>query len=358
MSSIQSERSLFDAATESARIFNWVAAECAMSGDLLRVLRRFSTPADVMSKMGFHPSKGESLRALLEVLVSIGLVERRGIDGGSVYRTRLKVLGRHRTLNGGLQRYQPRYQILKPWFGERHVELIRSSNRRLLGEKLEFFRSPSVKIRFDRSFLDAWRTNLTNPLYEFGRVVAVRHLVARGRRFLDLASGLGYCAQRLAEFSSGGCEIICIDRSPDMLREAQRLVYPGAKVRFMLWDLNDGLPPLPTRWFDGVMFTGAFHFIEDKQARLREIHQVLRPGGILAIGHCFCRSNFEDEPMHDFYFSMVENTSWPIRFQELRSMVTDTGFQELHRYHRGSHSYLLAEARGEDKPKASPLEGR
>lgn len=358
MNGIQSEQGLFDAAIESARIFNRVASECAVSGGLLRVLQQFSTPDEVMTKMHFHATKGESLQALLDVLVDTGLVERRQANGQLVYRALLESIAQNRGLDGGLQRYQPRYDVLEPWFGERHVDLIRSANRHLLGEDLAFFRSPSVKIRFDRTFLSAWRTNLKNPLYEFGRMVAVREMVRHCRRFLDLGSGLGYGAQRLAEFSPSGCEIVCVDRAPDMLAEARLLVYPGAKVRFIQWDLNNGLPLLPKRWFDGIMFNGAFHFIKNKETLLREMRQAMRPGGLLVIGHCFCRSSFPDEPMHSFYFSLMEDPSWPITFEELRSIVADAGFHEIHKYHRGSHSYILAELRPEDECRSSSPEGQ
>ena len=146
-----------------------------------------------------------------------------------------------------------------------------------------------------------------------------------------------------------------VDKSEDFLREARLVVYPRAKVRFEARDLNTGLPPLAPSSFDGVLFNGAFHFISDKARRLREIHRVLRPGGLLVIGHCFCRSGFDDERMHDLYFSMMANEAWPVTFEELRSLVADHGFQEFRRYHRGSHSYLIAERLPGTLPLAEPL---
>jgi SAM-dependent methyltransferase len=345
MNGHRSEASLFDAAIESAAVFNWVAAECAVTGNLLDALPELSTPDDLMARLGFHPAKRDALDALLRVLVDLRLAERRTDPvAGDVYRARPGAVAERRALSGGIERYRPRLDRLAPWYGDRHVDLIREANRHLLGDDLSFFRDPGTKIRFERPYFDAWRANLTNPLYEFGRVLAVRELAERGRRFLDLACGMGYGAQRLAELAGLGTEVVCVDISQDMLDEARRQGYPAdASVRFVRRDLNTGLPPLPAGSYDGVLFNGALHFVEDKPARLAEIHRALRPGGLLAVGHCFCRSGFADEPMHDLYFSLVENRSWITTFGELRTIVADAGFEELREYHRGSHSYLLAE---------------
>lgn len=343
MSGSKSEQGLFDAAIESAKIFNQTVSQCAVSGHLVNALDDYSTVNTVMDRMQFHPSKQPAVEALLKVLVDTDLAEERIIDGQMIYRAKVESIQEKRDINGGLQRYQPQFDVLTPWFGEKHANLIHASNTTLVGEDLSFFRTPAVKIRFERSFIDSWRTNLSNPLYEYGRIVAVAALVKRGNRFLDLACGLGYGAQRLAEYSPSGCRIVGIDNARDMLDQARMIIYPGAKVQFIERDLNTGLPPFPANAFDGVLFNGSFHFIQDKRARLQEIHSVLRPGGLLVIGHCFCRSNFVDEPMHQLYFSMLDNPIWLISFSSLQSLLRETGFLELHQYHRGSHSYILAE---------------
>ena len=353
MSRIQTEQSMFDAAIESARVFNGVASECASTSGLLDCLRDYRSPRETMKRFRVHPEKARAFQALLDVLVDTGLLEKRIQAGQPAYRTRPQEVAGRRSLDGGIERYRPRLEVLDPWFGDRHVDLIRSSNQELLGHNLSFFHSPSTKIRFSKEYLDAWRTNLANPLYEFGRVLAVRELVKYGRRFLDLCSGLGYGSERLAQFAPEGCEIVCVDKSRDFLEEARLVIYPGAKVRFVERDLNSGLPPLPAGSFDGVLFNGSFHFMVDKEERLREIHRVLRPGGLLVIGHCFSRSNFADEAMHELYFSMLEDESWPLSFEELRTLVAASDFQEIRQYHRGSHSYLLAE-RLPGEPETAP----
>ncbi|TMD15801.1 MAG: hypothetical protein E6J00_01960 [Chloroflexi bacterium] len=92
-----------------------------------------------------------------------------------------------------------------------------------------------------------------------------------------------------------------------------------------------------------MLFNGAFHFLVDKRSRLREIRETLRPGGAFALGHCFSRSQFADEPMHDFFFSLIEDPVYPLTWREIREMVQEAGFAILRQFHRGSHSYLVAE---------------
>jgi SAM-dependent methyltransferase len=343
MSGMQTEQGLFDAAIESARIFNAVVAECAATAGVFAALRDFQTAADVIDRMGIHPTKTKSFVALLNVLVDVGLLERRAVNGQFAYRTRHDSWQQARGIDGGVRIYQPRMDVLAPWFDRQHFSIVRSVNIERLGRDLSGFRREDPEIRFNSEHLGTWRRNLLNPLYEFGRVIAIRELVQRGHRFLDLASGPGFGAERLSQFSAEECEIVCVDRSRDFLAEARKLIYPRARVRFIERDLNTGLPPLPERYFDGILFNGAFHFIRDKAARLREMRRVLRPGGLLVVGHCFSRSGFEDESMHDLYFAFIENECWPVPWEQLQSMVADAGFFELRAYHRGSHSYLLAE---------------
>ncbi|MEV7229570.1 MULTISPECIES: class I SAM-dependent methyltransferase [Polymorphospora] len=334
---MKSQESLFTAAIESAHIFDNAVREVSQTSGLLSALTHFQTVDDVVRRLAFRAERTEQVRHLLKVLVATGAAEERQIKGQTVYRAVKQ------PATALPERYQPRYENLTSWYGEGHAELIRNGNKGMLGDDLSFMRSPDAAIAFNRDFEHAWRTNLQNPLYEFGRMIAVRELASRGHRFLDLACGPGFGAMRLAEFSEQPATIVCVDKSADFLDIARTNVYPQASVTFIERDLNTGLPPVVPGSFDGVLFNGAFHFMQDQPARLREIWQALRPGGVFVLGHCFSYSGFADEAMHDFYFSLLRDKAYVLPWATLKDVVTEVGFSIFKELHRGSHSYLIAE---------------
>ncbi|WP_242910562.1 class I SAM-dependent methyltransferase [Actinomadura terrae] len=334
---MKSEETLFTAAIESADIFNNAVREVAQTSGLMTALTHFRAVDDIVRTMGFRPERADQVLHLLKVLVATGAVEQRQHGGVPVFRAK-----RQQTASAP-ERYAPKYDKLDFWYGEGHAELIRNGNKAMLGDDLSFLRTPDAAIKFNGEYETAWRTNLQNPLYDFGRMLAVREMTARGNRFLDLACGPGFGAVRLAEFSESACTVLGVDKSTDFLEIARTNLYPGAQVSFIERDLNTGLPPLMPGSFDGVLFNGAFHFIEDKPARLREIWRALRPGGVFALGHCFSYSGFADQAMHDFYFSLLKDKAYILPWSTLKDLVSEAGFTIYKEFHRGSHSHLIAE---------------
>jgi SAM-dependent methyltransferase len=340
---MKSEDGFFHAAIESAHIFNHAVREVAFSSGLMSALNTYRSIDDIVRVMDFRTERAEQVGHLLRILESEGYTESREHSGLTVFKAVPADTQTAVSLAGDNSRYQPKYDLVDSWFGEGHSEKIRESNKKLLGADLSFMRSQQSAIRFNNEYADSWRINLNNPLYDFGRLLCVRELTTRGNRFLDLASGPGFGAQRLAEFSDGQCEIVCVDKSTDFLAMARSNTYPSAKVTFIEQDLNQGLPPLAAGSFDGILFNGAFHFMADKASRLREMWRALRPGGALALGHCFSHSGFGDETMHDFYFSLISDRAYVLPWSSVKELVEEVGFNIFREFHRGSHSYLIAE---------------
>jgi SAM-dependent methyltransferase len=231
------------------------------------------------------------------------------------------------------------------WLGAAHADVVWHAHRSFLGDRLDHLATPGGKLTFDSAYEDTWHANLTNPLYEFGRLFCVRALARRSGRFLDLASGLGYGTQRLIEWSDGHATVVALDKSVDFVAAARRLLFPPtASVTHRVWDLNDGLPALPAGvTFDGALFMGAFHYIDDKLGLLRQIHRVLGPRGRLAIGQCYVRCGLADDTVNRYMFSLAADRSYIVSKRELLGLLAEAGFAFVADQPRGSQYSVVAE---------------
>jgi ubiquinone/menaquinone biosynthesis C-methylase UbiE len=330
---------MYHAAIESSRIFSHAVREVAQSSGLLTLLADFRTVDEIMTGMDFLPEKRPQLGCLLELLASQEILAQTTRDGEPAYRRREDIgVELH---NGS---YVPRQEYIADWYGEDYAEAIRVTNIEFLGHDLEFLRKPQEFARFDKGLEEEWRITMTGPLYEYGRKLCVEELVARGNRFLDLACGPGYGCQRLAEAASAPCSIVAFDKSADFIDMTRALPYPrGTELQAEVHDLNEALPELDAESFDGIMFNGSFHFIQDKPARLAEVWRMLRPGGLLSLGHTFARSGFPDQAMREFYFSMLADDVFPLDWDDLVGLTRQAGFRPVREFHQGSYSYLLVE---------------
>lgn len=86
--------------------------------------------------------------------------------------------------------------------------------------------------------------------------------------------------------------VVGVDLCDKMLTEAKGKFAPRIPIKFMV--ANGEFLPFAAETFDVVTSCSAFHFIPDKMAALREMHRVLRPGGLLVLtdwcgDYVFCR---------------------------------------------------------------------
>jgi len=104
--------------------------------------------------------------------------------------------------------------------------------------------------------------------------IALRHLLPRaGRRLIDIGGGFG----RLSEFYAGYEQVVLLDYSRSMLRQARerlghdgRVIYVAASFYAM---------PFVDASLDAAMMVRVIHHVENVPALLAELARVLSPGG-------------------------------------------------------------------------------
>ena len=104
----------------------------------------------------------------------------------------------------------------------------------------------------------------------------------RGGRYLDLGSSAGLYTRRLARSLGERGDVIGVDISPSMLREAARRAR-NTGVRVSLARADAHHLPFAEGSFSGVVCGGTLNELADPSRALRETYRVLEPGGRLAI---------------------------------------------------------------------------
>jgi SAM-dependent methyltransferase len=104
----------------------------------------------------------------------------------------------------------------------------------------------------------------------------------RGGRYLDLGCSAGLYTRNLARALDSGGEVVGIDISPSMLKEAARCARKiGARSSFARADAHD--LPFADASVSGAVCGGTLNELGDPARALRETRRVLEPGGSLAI---------------------------------------------------------------------------
>jgi demethylmenaquinone methyltransferase/2-methoxy-6-polyprenyl-1,4-benzoquinol methylase len=108
--------------------------------------------------------------------------------------------------------------------------------------------------------------------------------VRRGQRVLDLAGGTGDLASKFAKLVGEEGEVVLSDINASMLEQGrQRLVDDGIIGNVEYVQANAECLPFPDNHFDCVTMAFGLRNVTDKDAALRSIFRVLKPGGRLLV---------------------------------------------------------------------------
>jgi len=101
----------------------------------------------------------------------------------------------------------------------------------------------------------------------------------RDARLLEVGCGMG---TDLLQFSRGGARCVGVDLTPRSIEITQhRFKLYGADGAFMISDAEH--LPFRDESFDVVYSNGVLHHTPDTEGAIREVHRVLRPGGIAKV---------------------------------------------------------------------------
>ncbi|PYS22870.1 MAG: ubiquinone biosynthesis protein UbiE [Acidobacteria bacterium] len=160
--------------------------------------------------------------------------------------------------------------------------------------------------------------------------------VPAGSTVLELACGTGIVTRRLRERLAGSTKLVATDLNEAMLNYASRKYKDGENLEWRQADATE--LPFSERSFDAVLCQFGLMFVPDKGQALREAHRVMKPGGKIVfnvwdaieqndfarIAHETIAKFFDDNPP-DFYqipFSLHDRSA-------IESLLTDSGFKEI-----------------------------
>ncbi|MDH5182944.1 MAG: bifunctional demethylmenaquinone methyltransferase/2-methoxy-6-polyprenyl-1,4-benzoquinol methylase UbiE [Gammaproteobacteria bacterium] len=136
----------------------------------------------------------------------------------------------------------------------------------------------------------AAKYDIMNDVMSFGihrlwkRVTIEKSGVRRGQRVLDLAGGTGDLASKFASIVGPDGEVILADINASMLREGRdRLINDGHAGNTRYAQVNAECLPFPDNYFDCITIAFGLRNVTDKDAALRSMYRVLKPGGRLLI---------------------------------------------------------------------------
>jgi demethylmenaquinone methyltransferase/2-methoxy-6-polyprenyl-1,4-benzoquinol methylase len=204
---------------------------------------------------------------------------------------------------------------------------------------------------------DRMNRMLTLRLDERWRKKAVLEcLKSRPKCILDLCTGTGDLAVRIARITTADTEINALDFSETMLEEAQKKAVArsqGSRIRFVLGDV--AAMPYPDDHFNAMIIGFAFRnltYHNPKQDQyLSEIWRVIKPDGICVIVETSQPSSPLLKALFHFYLKVIVAgigammSAHPAAYRylghsaknyyspdEVKALLQKTGFKQVHHH--------------------------
>ena len=157
--------------------------------------------------------------------------------------------------------------------------------------------------------------------------MTVRGLDLRDKLVLDIGSGIGGPALVLAQ--EFGARVIGLDLEEPLVRRSRTYAdEAGLTDRIEFRQVTPGPISLDDASIDVVFSSGAFAQAEDKLGMFRDIHRVLKPGGVFTCYDWMKGEEPYSEDMH--YWFKLEDLTYALETLEAHGALLDeAGFEDI-----------------------------
>jgi ubiquinone/menaquinone biosynthesis C-methylase UbiE len=128
------------------------------------------------------------------------------------------------------------------------------------------------------------RLNLLHNVYSpAGRRILLQAGLTRGMRVADFGCGVGAVTRMLAEMVGPSGSVTGIDAHGAQLKQASNICKDVGLMNVSFLEADACATGLPRQWFDLVYCRFLLLHLPDPAACLREMREVLKPGGLLVV---------------------------------------------------------------------------
>jgi len=176
--------------------------------------------------------------------------------------------------------------------------------------------------------------------------------VRPGNKVLDIAGGTGDLAAKFSRLVGSDGKVVLADINDSMLTVGrEKLTNKGIVGNIEYVQANAECLPFPDNYFDCITIAFGLRNVTDKDAALRSMNRVLKPGGRLlvlefskpvnpVVAKLYDRYSFDILPKmgqlvasdEDSYRYLAESIRMHPDQETLKSMMSDAGFVDV-RYH-------------------------
>jgi len=140
-----------------------------------------------------------------------------------------------------------------------------------------------------------WLVELDNPFTKTNRAAVITgHLeLQTGMTVLDAGCGPGRVAIPVAQRVGPEGAVVAVDIQPGMLKRAQEKARDAGITNIEFVEAGLGEGQLGRNRFDRALLVTVLGEIPDREAALKEVHDALKPGGVLSVTEIIFDPHFQ-----------------------------------------------------------------